>query len=148
RDYQPDDLDALVQAGDLVWAAVPTSAGHDGRRARIRFFFRGEGALFVAPPAEAEEALSAAARAAYDALRSEGASFGSELQAVTGLSPVALNGALGELELAGLVTHDSLEPLRSLLAGEPGSEPAPAASPLEADLAERLQAFQQRGARR
>src|SRR5207253_1290208 len=53
--YHAGDLDALVHTGDLVWAAVPSTAGYDARRARVRFFFRGEGALFVEPPAQAEE---------------------------------------------------------------------------------------------
>ena len=144
-DYRPGDLDALVQTGDLVWAGVPTAAGHDARRVRIRFFFRGEGALFVEPPAEAEEGLSAAARRVYDILKAEGASFASELQAAASLRPAALNAALSELALAGLVTHDSLEPLRGFLAGEAETEPEPAlASALEADLAQRLDTFQQR----
>jgi ATP-dependent Lhr-like helicase len=146
-DYRPGDLDALVQSGELVWAGVPSSAGHDARRARLRFFFRGEGALFIEPPAEAEERLSAAARAVYDILKAEGASFGNELQAASALRPAALATALSELALAGLVTHDSLEPLRGFMAADAEPEPGPV-SALEADLAQRLEAFQRRGSRR
>jgi len=124
---------------------VPSSAGHDARRVRLRFFLRSEGALFVEPPVAAEEGLSAPARAVYELLKTEGASFASELQAAAGLRPGALNSALSELALGGLVTHDSLEPLRGFLAGEAASEPEPApASALEADLAQRLEAFQKR----
>jgi len=148
-DYQPGDLDLLVQTGDLVWSGVPSTAGHDARRLRVRFFFRGEGALFVEPPAAAEEGLSETGRRVYEILKAEGASFAGELQAAAGLRPAALNTALGELALSGLVTHDTLEPLRGILAGEAEAEPEPAtASTLEADLAQRLEAFQKRGSRR
>ncbi len=145
--YRAGDLDDLVQSGDLVWAGVPSAAGHDARRVRVRFFFRGEGALFVGPAAEVEEGLSAGARAVYDSLKAEGASFARELQTAAGLRPAALNTALRELALAGLVTHDSLDPLRGFLAGDPDAEtelePGPV-SALEADLAQRLEAFQRR----
>ncbi len=147
--FRPAHLDALVQGGDLVWAAVSTGAAPDARRGRVRFFFRGDGALFLDSPAAAEDGLSPAARSVYDNLKAEGASFSTELQTGLGLKPGALNTALGELVLAGLVTHDTLEPLRNLLAGEGASEPEPGpVSALEADLAERLRAFQRAGSRR
>ncbi len=145
--FRPADLDALLAAGDLVWAGVPTSAGHDARRARVRFIFRGEGALFLEPAAGAEEGLSATARGLYDFLKAEGASFTTELHAGLGLRPAALHTALAELLLCGLVTHDTLEPLRALHEGDgaPRAEPEPGViSPLEADLSERLAAFQRR----
>ena len=44
--FRPADIDALLATGDLVWGVVPSTAGHDARRGRVRFFFRGEGALF------------------------------------------------------------------------------------------------------
>ena len=73
-------------------------------------------------------------------LKSEGALFPAELAAGSGLADGALDAALLELVMAGLVTNDSLAVLRGLW--EQGS-PRPSAprqpfSSLEAQLAERL----------
>jgi len=74
----------------------------------------------------------------HDFLKAEGASFAADLQAAQGLTLPALNQALAELVAAGLITHDTLEPLRSQLQPEPGRarerEPL---SALEQDLAAR-----------
>ena len=56
RDYTPSLLDSLCADGDLVWVAEGSG---DARRARVRFLFRGEGALYLDPP---EERPGAAAR--------------------------------------------------------------------------------------
>ncbi len=135
RDYRPVDLDALCESGDLVWVG----SGKDPRRGRVRFFARGEGGLFVGQADDAE--LSARARAAYDFLKSEGASFVADIQAASGLNATECQGALTELVMAGLVTNDAMGALRSMLAGtaaETSAAPRSAPSALEAELDERF----------
>ena len=110
--YREADLDALCASGDLVWAC----SGADPRRARVRFFGRGEGGLFLGQgPQAAPAGLSAAARAVHDYLRAEGASFAADLQAGLGLTPASVRDALAELVLAGLATGDSLAALHAVL---------------------------------
>jgi ATP-dependent Lhr-like helicase len=55
------------------------------------------------------------ARAVYEALVSEGASFFHDLAAMTGLLAAQLEDALGELAALGLVTADSFSTIRSLV---------------------------------
>ncbi len=148
--FDARDLDALTATGELIWVGVPTPTATTGadpdsepearalvldpRRRRVRLFFRGEGALFVEPPGAA--ALSAQAQSVCDLLKAEGASFAADLQAGLGLTLAALNQALAELVAAGLVTHDTLEPMRSQLLPESGVDRQPL-SALEQDLAAR-----------
>jgi ATP-dependent helicase Lhr and Lhr-like helicase len=130
--FSPSDLPALAAEGEWVWAAA-------GSRERIRFFRRGQGALFLDTPEDGLAALSERARAVYDFLKAEGASFEADLRAGLGLSNGAVAEALAELAAAGLVTHDRLDSLRAGLTPEPE---APARrrplSPLESELAQRL----------
>ncbi|MFN2243146.1 MAG: DEAD/DEAH box helicase, partial [Anaerolineae bacterium] len=85
--FDPGELEALCQQGEVVWVG---SGGKDPRRARVRFFFRGEGHLFLAPPDEEpdedEEGLSPAAAELLEFLKSEGASFFADLEVGTGLA--------------------------------------------------------------
>jgi ATP-dependent Lhr-like helicase len=141
--YDPAELAALCQSGELVWVG---SGGSDPRRARVRFLFRGEGSAYLeAPPAGLTE-FSADAQAVYAFLKREGALFQAELAAGVGLSDAALEAALRELVMAGLVTNDALSVLRRLLEyGAPRSTaPHQPLSSLEAQLAERLGARQER----
>jgi ATP-dependent Lhr-like helicase len=145
--YDPEDLNDLCQSGELVWAGL----GRDPRRARFRFLPRGEGALFLEEPDESE--LSENARLVYEQLKSEGASFTTDLAVGTGLKPPALEAALVELVMCGLATNDTLGAMRYLAESgrKPGApEPASRApdgsleaarrplSALEAELAARL----------
>ena len=135
-DFRPAHLEALFAQGKLVWVA---SGSGDPRRARLQFFFRGEGACFLGaePQEEALAALSAPAREVLDWLRSEGASFASDLQRGLGLSAAELDRALVELALAGLITNDRFEALRLLLASDitPEEGGRGLRSSLDADLA-------------
>jgi ATP-dependent helicase Lhr and Lhr-like helicase len=144
-DYSRADLAALCAGGELVW----TGSGGDARHLRVRYFFRGDGALFLGPPNPG--GLSPEARTVYDYLKGEGASFLADLQAGLGLRRDMLSAALTELAIAGLATNDNLSALQAILAaGAPtpvaeggagarveGSERQPF-SALEADLAARL----------
>jgi len=135
RHYRPADLDALCERGDLVWAG----SGRDPRRARLRFFARGEGALFVGPADDSN--LSETARAVRDFLQAEGASFVADVQAGLKLSPRACEDALTELAMAGLVTNDALGAVRRMMASPPADgsrQPRATDSALESELAERM----------
>ncbi len=137
--YAPAQLDALGRDGALIWSAVASpDAPDDLRRARVRFFFRGEGRRFLAPPNP--EGLSQDALTVLGFLKEEGASFAEDLLAGAGLKPGALSAALAELSAAGLITHDAFATFRRLVAAEPAPERGapPARSALEEDLAARL----------
>jgi ATP-dependent Lhr-like helicase len=135
--YDASELAALCERGEVVWVA---SGSADPRRARVRFFFRGEGSLFLEEPAPSE--LSPTAQGALAFLQAEGASFYADLEAGldlagTGPSKSDLPAALVELVLAGLVTNDSLAALRGVLAWSEEDREAPrrSFSSLEAELA-------------
>jgi len=131
--FDPKELEALCQQGEVVWVG---SGGKDPRRARIRFLFRGEGNLFLTPEPE-ELDLSPAAGEVLAFLKSEGACFYADLEAGTELAGDELTAALFESVMAGLVTNDSLDALRGMLAWSAEAD-APARKPLsslEAELA-------------
>ncbi len=135
--YQPAELAQLCQSGEVVWVGA---GGVDPRRGRIRFFFRGEGGVYLEAPPDDLSLLSADAQAAYAFLKSEGAIFQADLQAGLGLDGKAAEAALLELAMTGLATNDSLVVLQRLVLGEvgrPSVERKPLSS-LETELAERL----------
>jgi ATP-dependent Lhr-like helicase len=135
--YDPAEMSALCQDGELVWVG---SGDSDPRRARVRFLFRGEGGAFLAPAPQDLAALSEPARQVYAFLRSEGAVFFADICGALELAEDAAEAALVELTLAGLATNDSPDTLRQIVLR--GSASAATArrplSGLEADLAERL----------
>ncbi|MBI3738871.1 MAG: hypothetical protein HY258_07475, partial [Chloroflexi bacterium] len=102
-DFDATDLNALCQSGELIWVA---------EKSRARFFFRGEGALFLNPSGEVE--LSADAQCVYDFLKSEGASFSADLENGLKMKRDAIQNALIELAQAGRVTNDSLDALGAI----------------------------------
>jgi ATP-dependent Lhr-like helicase len=132
--YEPADLEALCRQGELVWVC---SGGADPRRARVRFLFRGEGDAFLETPPATLNGFSPEAQAVYGLLRSEGAVFFADIRAGLGMESAAVERALLELALGGLVTNDSLEALRGILrgSGPPGAQQA--VSSLALELAER-----------
>lgn len=134
-DFDPAALADRCQSGELMWVA---EGGREPRRARVRFFFRGEGGIFLdrRPDESIIAALSESASAVYDYLSQEGAALLADVAEGAGLDRTAAQSALVELVLAGLVTNDSLDALRAVL----GYEPPPIArekprSSLEAQLA-------------
>ncbi len=135
HDDAAGDLGDLCAGGDLVWAG----SGRDPRRGRVCFFGRGEGRLFLdpTPPDLVAAGLSEPARAVYGFLKSEGASFLADMQAGLGWTEKALQDALAELTMAGLVTNDTLEALNAVMAHGIGAPAAAKAfgSTLEDDLA-------------
>ncbi len=135
--YDASSLGLLAASGRLVWAAErpPDAAGTAAPGAsqgvgRIRFFERGTGQLWLAPPI-ADERLTDTARAVLAALRAHGASFTADLEATASSGPQRLRDALRELVSAGLVTNDTIDAMRDVLRWRPafpakrGGEPDP-----------------------
>jgi ATP-dependent Lhr-like helicase len=106
--YDPAWLTRAASNGTLVWAGVPPT--------RVRFFSRGEGALWRQ---EAETSLSESAERVRDALVRGGASFLSDITAATGLGPIATQDALRELAVAGIATNDTIDAMRDVMHQRP-----------------------------
>ncbi|TAK25663.1 MAG: DEAD/DEAH box helicase [Chloroflexota bacterium] len=124
-------VDALCQAGELAWVLDGVV---DPRRARVRFFFRGEGRLFVATDSE-PTTVDAAVLAM---LRDEGASLLLDLVELLGRDKREVQAAITRLAVAGMITNDTLAAL-AIIVGDAGAMSAAAPrSALEEDLANRL----------
>jgi ATP-dependent Lhr-like helicase len=117
--YDPVWLAQLGGSGRFVWSGVPRVdlAGRSIALQGIRFVERGAASLWLTPPDELP--LSDNALATRAALERHGASFLTDLQAVTGLSMLALRDALRELVAAGEVTNDSIEAMREVVRMRP-----------------------------
>ncbi|MBN1220467.1 MAG: DEAD/DEAH box helicase [Anaerolineae bacterium] len=141
--YQPAELDALCQSGELVWVGA---GGVDPRRGRVRFLFRGEGHLFLEPAPEDLTTFSEQTQVVYHFLKSEGAIFFADLCAALELAVATVETALIELVMAGLVTNDSLEAMRQIVTeGSPQPQERKPLSSLEEELARRRERLGARG---
>ena len=115
--YQPADLDALISAGEVVWCGVEPLGERDGRVAlfltdHLATLWRG---LVTPVP---HEALSGRERDILDALEAQGASFFGPLhEAAGGGFPQDTVDALWSLVWRGLITNDTLQPLRAHVGG-------------------------------
>jgi ATP-dependent helicase Lhr and Lhr-like helicase len=115
--YQPGDLDTLIAAGEIAWTGVEPLGEHDGR---VALYLADKLPLLALqrpnpePMTEREEKLLAA-------LQATGASFFTQLhESIGGGYPGESLDALWSLVWRGLVTNDSLHPLRSYVF-RPGS---------------------------
>jgi ATP-dependent helicase Lhr and Lhr-like helicase len=104
-DYDQAWLSHLATLGAVVWAGAPPGG-------EVRFFARGEGALWRRPE---EVALSDNAAAVRAALERGGAAFLPDLEAATGLRPFTLRDAIRELVVAGIATNDTIEAMREVI---------------------------------
>jgi ATP-dependent Lhr-like helicase len=99
-----------MAAGEITWIGTERLGDRDGR---IALYLTGSlAALWRAPGASAE--LSDRARQICDLLKDRGASFFPEIHVQIGGFPKDTLDALWESVWAGLVTNDSLQPLRAL----------------------------------
>jgi ATP-dependent Lhr-like helicase len=129
--YQPTELNALCQRGELVWIG---SGGADPRRGRVRFLFRGEGNVYLEPAPE-DLALDEATQTVYTFLKSEGAVFFADICSALDLEATSVEAALVELVMAGLVTNDSLDAMRKIIEqGSPQPQERKPFSSLEEEL--------------
>lgn len=106
-------LASLCQQGDWLWRLYQEDTGH----ARlVQFFGRGEGHLFYAREQLEQQlaTISVAAKAVYEFLKENGASFFRDLVAGVNLPKAPLLEALAELAWRGLVTNDSLQVFHEL----------------------------------
>ncbi|MBS1828388.1 MAG: DEAD/DEAH box helicase [Acidobacteria bacterium] len=121
--YDPQYLDQLCLAGELMWGRLsphPALEG-DGRQVRptriapITFFLREDADWLVEDVTLNHDALSHAARDVLGALERYGACFFTDLVRAAHRLPSEVEDALWELVAAGLVTADGFENLRALI---------------------------------
>jgi ATP-dependent Lhr-like helicase len=112
--YDPASLSRFTATGEPVWAGEGNYDPETGAipLARVRFFERGTGAIWL--PGESEAALSENAEKVRETISKEGASFIGDIQAITGLTMLAVREAIRELVAWGLVTNDTVEALREI----------------------------------
>jgi ATP-dependent helicase Lhr and Lhr-like helicase len=115
--YSPGLLDQLCAAGEVVWAGAGPLGSDDGW---VSLYLADQAPLLLPEPLPVE--LSPLAVAVRDALTDQGAMFFRQLSdAVGSTNDTELLLAIWELVWAGLVTNDTMAPLRGLLAGGVGS---------------------------
>jgi ATP-dependent Lhr-like helicase len=112
------DLDALCTSGEVVWVGAGAIGSRDGR---IRLAFRDQAGLLLSE-GEGLEAPDGIHRALLDHLDQRGASFWADLVRAAQLAgepydDASVLTALWDLVWAGLVTNDSLAPLRAAVDG-------------------------------
>jgi len=115
--YQPTDLDSLCTSGEVVWVGAGAIGSSDGR---IRLTFRDQAGLLV-PKVDDFEA-GPLHDALLEHLGGRGASFwtgltGAAQEAGQPYDDPSVLAALWDLVWAGLVTNDSLAPLRAFVGG-------------------------------
>jgi ATP-dependent helicase Lhr and Lhr-like helicase len=121
--YHPGLLDELCASGEVVWAGAGALGSDDGW---VGLYLAEQAPLLAPEPLPVE--LAPLAVQVRDALAARGAMFFRQLAdtvSAPGDSDLLL--AIWELVWAGLVTNDTLAPLRALVAG--GSRPASRRAP-------------------
>jgi ATP-dependent Lhr-like helicase len=119
RGYDPASLSRFAATGEPVWAGEGNYDPESGAipLARVRFFERGTGSIWL--DEEIEPVLSENAQTVRSTIESEGASFVGDIQAITGLTMLAVREAIRELVAWGLVTNDTVEALREVARWKP-----------------------------
>ncbi len=121
-DYDPELLDRLCLAGEVMWGRLSPHPAFDNetthrvrptRVAPLSIFLR-EDASHLLPATRPEGPLSHPARDVLDALIARGASFFNDLVRATGRLASEVEDGLWELAAAGRVTADGFENLRAL----------------------------------
>ncbi len=114
--YSGADLDELLASGELVWIGAGSLGSNNGR---VRLYWRDEVAALAPLPADEPDDPVAAVLLGH--LREHGAAFWTDLLAAAPLSVASsaefsarVLTALWDLVWAGLVTNDTLAPLRAL----------------------------------
>jgi ATP-dependent Lhr-like helicase len=113
--HEPGDLDGLCTAGEVVWVGAGAIGSTDGR---IRLAFRDQAPLLLSPVDGFEPDVLHTAL--LDHLAQRGASFWADLtraaqQAGQPFDDATVLTSLWDLVWAGLVTNDSLAPLRAFV---------------------------------
>ncbi len=127
-DYTPAYLDELCASGEVVWAGSGSIPGNDG----WLVFAWAESAPLLLPPADPAFAAGPVHEMLLGALEGGQALFFRQLsETVGGGGPDAANeadllAALWDLVWAGLISNDTLAPVRALLAGRGAHRTRPA----------------------
>jgi len=114
RDYTPAWLDQLSAAGEVVWIGRGPLGSDDGR---VAVYLRDQAPVLVPEPSEpdGERWYGDLHRLLLEHLQARGASFWPALYAAAGGGDEAVVlHALWDLVWAGVVTNDTLAPLRAL----------------------------------
>jgi ATP-dependent helicase Lhr and Lhr-like helicase len=123
KKYDPELLDRLCLAGEIVWGRLsphPALETQGARRVRptrvapLAIFLR-EDSVHLLPKHPEPTALSHAAKDVLEALEQKGASFFHDLVRATGRLASEVEDGLWELVAAGRVTADGFENLRALI---------------------------------
>ncbi|MCW2600833.1 MAG: dependent helicase, Lhr family [Frankiales bacterium] len=118
--YAPSMLDELTAAGEVLWAGAGSLPGNDGW---VSLQLAESADLLLAPPGEVSS--TPLHDAVLDALADGQALFFRSLsERVESPADAALQQAVWDLVWAGLLTNDTLSPLRALLATGRTSHPA------------------------
>jgi ATP-dependent Lhr-like helicase len=121
--YDASFLLPILASGEAVWVGEPGSDSKTGQTnlARLRFFGRGTGALWIGNDASDETVsrLSSEAKVALDVIQREGAPFTTDIEALTEFTPLGVKEALRELVAAGLITNDTVEAMREVIRWRP-----------------------------
>ena len=122
-DYAPPQLDELCASGEVLWAGSGSIAGGDGW---VTLSYADSAPLLL-PPADDELALTPLHQAVLDTLADGQALFFRSLaDRVHSTDDAKLTAVVWDLVWAGMLTNDTLAPLRALL-GSSGAHRAKAA---------------------
>ena len=121
-DYTPELLDEATAAGEVIWAGhyrLPGSGGGDGM---VSLHLAADAAWTLRRAQSDAETLNNDPLAAkvYDLLQGSGGYFLPRLAELADASPTATLEALWELVWAGLVTNDTMTPLREAVGAGAG----------------------------
>ncbi len=109
-DYTPGMLDTLMSAGEVIWVGVEPLGERDGRVA----LYLTDHMSRLRPPFAAKPEVEGRAADVLDYLREHGASFFAAIHEGTGGGfPAETVDALWNLVWHGLVTNDTMQPLRA-----------------------------------
>ena len=109
-DYTPGMLDTLMSAGEVVWVGVEPLGEHDGRVA----LYLTDHMQRLRPPVAAKPEVEGRAAEILEYLQEHGASFFSAIHDSTGGGfPTETVDTLWDLVWQGLVTNDTMQPLRA-----------------------------------
>ena len=109
-DYVPAMLDTLMSAGEVVWVGVEPLGERDGR---VTLYLT-DHMPRLRPPVTTTPAVSGRAAAILEYLREHGASFFSAIHDGTGGGfPTEIVDTLWDLVWQGLITNDTMQPLRA-----------------------------------
>jgi len=119
KSYDPTWLAQFSATGEPVWTGEGNYDPESGAipLARVRFFERGTGAIWLAD--QQQPTLSENAEKVRSTIADEGASFIGDIQAVTGLTMLSVREAIRELVAWGLATNDAVEALREIARWKP-----------------------------